>query len=580
VREPQAAGRRSAGRTAARFFPLVALPLPLLVLLTAPSPLRAQSTGPGGPPAAAVYLPLGHPAYETLDRLVGAGLLPELVWGQRPFTRTAVARALADGAERADRRGLSGLASSTRWRMREFIVELRALGRDAGIEPRRAPLRLDWEGDQGARFTGEMTLELAWDGRSDLPPDFKPAPLGRGGMEVYGTAGPTIGFAARYRQTSEARQGTIKEWPYAPVQNIAQLRTFGKEWAAYTESSGHLSLEGTHLSADLVFDSPAWGPSPGWNLLLSGHAPSFGHLQGRVRFGEWLRYTALAGSLKSGLIDSTRSYQPEEPTVYRALERQKFLLGHRLDLKPLPGLQIGLTEMVIAADRFPELLYFVPTVSIWDAQHYLNDPDNTMIALDAAWSPAGGPRLYGAVALDEWQMGDTFADSTSHNWLAFQLGVSWTPPLMEGRWHLWVEATRVLPNVYRHKFPVNDWTHAGSWLGFPSAQNSQVVEGRLDFLVSPRLQLGAWGRYALKGGEVDRIEQYLIPPSEPFLIGPDRIGSWLGLTARLEGEAHWSALAEVVRAPATLWPHDRSEGLGAVTARAWQVRLVLTYNPF
>jgi len=550
-----------------------------LLLLSAPAATRAQS-GADTPPAAVIYLPAAHPAYATLDRLLGAGLLPELVYGQRPLDRATVARALQEGAERAEGQGLDALAAAARWRLREFTVELRALGDDAGTKPRRSPLRIDWEGEAGARLTGEMTLELAWDGRSDIPPDFKSAPLGRGGIEVYGTAGPTIGYAARYRQTSEAREGTVKSWPFAPVQNTAQLRTFGDDWAAYTESSGHLSLEGRHLSADVRFDSPVWGPSPAFGLLLSGHAPSFGHLQGRVRFGEWLRYTFLAGSLKSGLIDSTRSYQPEGTGYFRALERQKYLIGHRLDLRPLPTLQVGLTEMVVAADRFPEMLYFVPTVSVWDAQHYLNDPDNTMISLDAAFSPAGGPRLYGAIALDEWQMGDTFADSTSHNWMAFQLGASWTPPFMAGRWHLWMEATRVLPNVYRHKFPVNDWTHAGSWLGFPSAQNSEVLDGRLTFLVSPRLEAGLWGRYARKGGEVDIDEQYRIPPSEPFLIGPDRLGSWLGATAHFEGEDHWSLEAEVVRAPARLWPHDRTGGAGAMLEREWQFRLVWTYNPF
>ncbi|MFO7767380.1 MAG: hypothetical protein R6W82_00225 [bacterium] len=566
--------------------------------LLAALPLSCASAQQGGtlPDVApserhTVYLPTGHPSYPVLERLRGAGLLTGsyLNLDQRPLSRLTMARALLGGTEAARERGLHGLARSGEWQLREFGREAAAIhrvraeeGTEGGaagwrVQPmRRAPLSITWEDPEGpAWLEGEMTMELGYSGREDLPPDFEPAAVGRGGVEVYGQAGENLGYAARYRQSSETRSGTIKGWKYDPVQGAAQLRSFG-DYRAYTESSGHLSWDGRYLGADLRFGSPDWGPSPERDLLLSGSAPSFGHVQGRVAFGEWLRYAVVVGSLKSGIIDSTRSYQPDDPTRFRAIERQKYLIGHRLDLYPLPSLKVGLTEMAVAADRFPELLYLVPTVSVWDAQHYLNDPDNTMIGLDLTWSPAGGPTLYGAIALDEWQMGDTFADSTHHNWMAFQLGASWTPPLQEGRWHLWVEGTRVLPNVYRHKYPVNDWEHAGHYLGFWTGQNADVLQGEVRYLVSARVEAGLRGRYARKGGLVSRIEQYIIPPSEDFLFGEVRLGGWTGAFLEFHGVRHWTARLDLRRAPARLWPHSGAGSAG----QEFQFFLRLTYNPF
>lgn len=577
-------GRRSALRTVALAI-LMGIALPVLAPLFGESQIMAQTVARSGEeqsnlPGASVYLPLQHPAYITLEQFRAAGLLKGRWLNRRPLTRKVVAEAISNGIREARGKGMTVLAEAGMWRLREFTREIGSIGEIN--EPRSAPLRIDW-GDDEVNLTAEMTLELGYESRTDIPPDFKSAATGRGGIEIYGNIGRDVGYTARYRQNNESRKGTLKDWAYSPEQTIAFKGTFADN-IAYNESSGHISWDGRHLAFDLCLDSPAWGPSPNGNLLLSGHAPSFGNVQGRVKLGDWLRYTMIVGSLKSGIIDSIRSYQPDDPVYFRALERSKYLVGHRLDLRPIPSLQIGLSELTTVADRFPELIYFVPTVSIWHAQRYLNDPDNAIAGIDLSWTPAGGPYLYGSLALDEWQIADTFSDSTSHNWMAFQVGVSWTPPVDKGRWNLWLEATRVLPNVYRHKFPVNDWTHADSWLGFWSAQNSEVVQARISYLASPRLSLAAWGRYARKGGMVARSEQYIFPPSEKFMHGDVRYGGWVGGILTYEGEKHWRITAEAVRAPGGLWPHDRSPEVGpplpASLGQEWQFFIRWTYNPF
>lgn len=522
---------------------------------------------------ASVYLPDNHPAYETLELFRAAGLLDEGWWDHRPLSRVRMAQGLSRGTERARALGLDALARLGEWRLRVFSAEL---GReDARWSTPFHPLGIGWRDDNGASLYAEPTMELAYDMREDIPPDNKPAVTGRAGFEIYGTAGSGIGYAARYRRSKEVRDGSLNRWDLTPERPLP-LRKFSPNPAPNAESSGHISWDGRVLGFDLSYSSPAWGPSPSRNLMLSGHAPNMGNLQGRVEFGNWLRYAVLVATLKSGIIDSVRSYQPEEPHELRDLERSKQLVGHRIDLRLGRSVRLGLMEMVIFADRAIPWYYLVPTVSLYNLQDYQEDRDNSFLGLDMSWAPKKGPRLYGSITIDEWHLAETFSDSLSQNWMAFQVGASWTPHIGKGRWHLWLEATRVLPNVYRHAFPVNDWTHADRGIGFWSGQNSEVLEGSISCVLSPPVSLRLWGRYARKGGEVTREEQYDRPPIERFMLGDVRTGAWVGLKLVLETASYGFITANVVRAPAQLWP----QSLPGSAGEDWQFNLKWAYNPF
>ncbi len=554
--------------------------LSLAVLMCVPrAPLQAQSGAAGSPAGATVHLARGHPAYETLFRLAGAGLLPDLDTSRRPLARRTAARALLAGARAARSGGLGALAAEAEWRLREFSRDLPPGEAAAGtaVEPAAALIRIRWEGEHDTRFTGEPTVELGFDTRTDLPPDHTGAATARWGFELYGTAGPAVGWAARYRESVEDRRGSIKRWPYAPEQTVPHdLVGFGGR-QSYSESSGHLSFDGPVLGFDLCLDSPVWGPSPGSNLLFSGHAPAFGHLQLRVKLGDWLHYTMMTGTLNSGVFDSLGSYEQAGVGIFRPLYRSKYVIGHRLDFHLLPRFRFGLNEVVVVGDRFPEFVYLVPTASVWDVQHLVTDVDNALMAVDAVWSPRRGPYLYGGILIDEWLLPQTFSSTEAHNWVAFQAGAVWTPSFLDGRLNLRLEATRVLPNTYRHQYEVNDWTHAGYGLGFWSGQNSEVIEARLTWLANPRLIVTCWGRTARKGGEVSRLEQYTTPPSEKFLFGEVRRGTWTGIMAAYEGDRHWRLIAEAVLAPAGLWPHEAPP---SSAGREGQIFLRWCYNPF
>ncbi|MFC1629037.1 hypothetical protein ACFL3H_07990, partial [Gemmatimonadota bacterium] len=375
----------------------------LIIGLTTSNVAMAQSATGGrsesiSPPDVTIYLPQAHPAYGTIERLRSAGLITDAWLNQRPLSRLVIARALLEGSRSARGRGLTMLAQEAEWRLREFARDLEPDG--VTVEPGETPLALHWEGDHQASITAEPTVVFAYEARTDIPPDFKSAAITRWGFEMYGTAGPGVGYSARYRESYEDRQGSITRWKYSPDQTVANsLDNFDfDEESLYSESGGHVSWDGSVLGIDLCLDSPAWGPSPGSNLVLSGHAPSFGHMQLRASFGELLRYTMLAGSLSSEIVDSLHSYQPEEETAYRRLYKDKYIFGHRVDINLFSNLTLGLNEIIITGDRSPDFIYIVPTASVWDAQHYLHDPDNVMMSLDVNWSPDKGPRLYGGIA--------------------------------------------------------------------------------------------------------------------------------------------------------------------------------------
>jgi hypothetical protein len=253
---------------------------------------------------------------------------------RRPLSRLVVTRALIEGAPAIGRAESAAVRLADR-RLREFAAEAEILGHPVSVEI-TAPLVLMERRHYGS-MTAEMTLEAAWSNRTDLPPDHQQALIGRGGIEIYGTAGPASATPPATARAAKPGTAPSRPGPTIREQGIFYSRRF-RDWVAYTESSGHVSIDTRHIGFDLAMDSPAWGPSPAGTCCCRG-APSFGHAQARVALGDWFRYGMIVGSLRSGIIDSLRSYHPEESGPYfRTLERIKYLVAHRIDLRPMPRL--------------------------------------------------------------------------------------------------------------------------------------------------------------------------------------------------------------------------------------------------
>ena len=208
------------------------------------------------------------------------------------------------------------------------------------------------------------------------------------------------------------------------------------------------------------------GPFMSGNLSISNQAPGFSQIQLRTK-SDKIKFIFLVGELYSKIFTDMDDFDegPEEfPTKVR-----RFIVNHRLDIKIKNNLRIGFYEQVIVGHHLP-LLYLVPTMPFWSAQHALGDTDNLQMGLDIEYLYKNN-RFYGAFLMDEWSPFDTF-NSDHHNWFGAQLGMS---HLFSDKILMKLEYTRIEPQVYTHDDPINLPYHYDYPIGYWSGGDSEDI---------------------------------------------------------------------------------------------------------
>ena len=453
--------------------PLMTL-LQLCLCVAASVGLRADSSSP---------VPLDHEVYPLLERLESRGWVQGLNDGMRPLSEARVSQLLQEAAEKAT---LSGM---DRERVEELISVFAAP--DAGIGIRRAA---PWSDPPLIRYDAEqgwLELDLlarqqtdVFSGRRDKSEWIL---RNRLGATVRGRLGDEVGFRVSFEQTREEgarRDYEIRSDVFEPRREAVQLK---ESLADYHEATGVISF-GAGSLVDVVAGKGQvmWGPAPDDNLGLSANAPTYDMILLKSRLG-MLRFEHLAARLRPcpnrpdapvcGGVGESGSYIVNHMT--RSLERDKYLAGHRLEISPRPGIDIGFQEVVIYGDRGPELAYLTPFMFFWAAQSYLGDKDNVMMSLDVEVRPRPGWQFYAAYAIDDLKKLKILSDDFA-NKFSLQAGFLWTDPLGLANTDARAEYVRIEPWIYTHKFPINTFRHFDAPLGHSLGPNSDRWRASID----------------------------------------------------------------------------------------------------
>ena len=210
---------------------------------------------------------------------------------------------------------------------------------------------------------------------------------------------------------------------------------------------------------DIVFGKfrSSIGPFLGGNLSISNKAPGFPQIQLRTK-SDKINFTFIVGELYSGLL-----YDIET----EGIKRSRYIVNHRIDYKVKDNLRIGLYEQIIVGDNL-SLLYMVPLMPFWSAQHSLGDTDNLQMGFDVEYFKKNN-RFYMALIADEWAPYDTFNEN-HHNWFGTQFGYS---RIFSNNSLIKFEYTRIEPQVYTHDISINEPFHYNYPIGFWSKGDSE-----------------------------------------------------------------------------------------------------------
>lgn len=405
-----------------------------------------------------VNVPLDHPVYNFIDRMVVRGVIPKLPTRSLPLTRGAVEELLRQISHRAER-GEVKLTASEEVRLRDLL-----------------PL---FANDDGLHLL--QTKGQDYDFRLDL--DFS--------QEFVISKGEVKASSTSLRP---AVMGSIKE-NFAFAVNVPSHVVIGEQEYysyniehpyGYTEDVSGNAIINTYMKFRLPWfevqlgkDNLWWGPGRYGSLLISDNPPSWDMLKLDAAYSIF-RFTYFTGILPGELGD-------------------RYLSGHRLEALITPGFRFGIHETVVHGNRFerhylnPFTIYFFATPTLEASG--IND--NMLIGLDFEILPLKNVKLYGELMVDDFQSPWDLEDF--YNWanlFGIQFGVYWTNPLGLDDTDLRAEYTFVNQYSYTHWIPTNSYQHyghvIGHWLGpdadYLKCDFSRYITDRLSFNVSYALE--------------------------------------------------------------------------------------------
>ena len=243
----------------------------------------------------------------------------------------------------------------------------------------------------------------------------------------------------------------------------------------FDESKGGVVIDGKNF--DLFYGKfrSSIGPFKSGNLSISQTAPSFQQLKILWTFNSKYNFSYLIGSLNSNVIDwdktigSYNNLNGVERNINYFSYIERYIVNHRFDYRT-SNFRIGFYEQVIFGSRLP-LIYLNPITFYWSAQHQLGDLDNLQMGFDMEYLN-GKNRFYFAFMADEWAPFNTFRND-AHNWFATQIGISRLINISSYKVLLKHETTLIDPQVYSHKFPINEPKHHNYYLGFWTGSDSE-----------------------------------------------------------------------------------------------------------
>jgi len=266
------------------------------------------------------------------------------------------------------------------------------------------------------------------------------------------------------------------------------VETSSQNGIDFDESIGALSIINTNFDITFGKFRSSLGPSSYSNLSLSNTIPAFNQLRIHYNFLNKIFFTFIMGDLFSGIKYSglNEYYDDNEKQI---LNRK--IYNHRLDFKLSKNFRLGFYEQII---KFSDnsFSYMNPFQLYWSEQHQQGDVDNLQMGFDFDFIN-GKNRLYGGLLIDEWAPYDTFTDD-AQNWFATQVGYSRLFNLNAGykdfsgkKWQrnfkglLKIEYSSAEPQVYIHKFEINNPYHHGYPIGLWSGGNS--IDKRVSFIL-------------------------------------------------------------------------------------------------
>lgn len=233
-------------------------------------------------------------------------------------------------------------------------------------------------------------------------------------------------------------------------------------------------------------------------MILSDNPPIFDFIKFNIAYKS-LRYDFIHGWLvqpyNTVYIDSLTGDIREKGSKYLALSR--------LGFTPFANLELGLSQMIIYANRPFEAAYLNPFLFWESAQRSLGDLDNSFLSLDARFKITDGIETSASLIWDDILFSALFKGEFDrvNNRSAWQTGIMLTNPVLPQNVTFRMEYLQIRPYTFSHPDIGESLTYTNNsyLLGVNLQPNSTALSAQLSILMNNDLQIALNYSHVLHG---------------------------------------------------------------------------------
>lgn len=248
----------------------------------------------------------------------------------------------------------------------------------------------------------------------------------------------------------------------------AYKRTNDGKSADFSEMRGGITYAWKWGNLGLVKNHVIWGDNYNGSNILSGRTPSFPMIVFNIKPAKWFELNYIHGFLTSNVIDSTDYYVGEDNEL-RYRYRNKYIAANMITITPVRGLNIGLGNSIVYAERSVKAGYLIPIMFYKSIDHSStmgSENQNSQMFLNLSSRNIKHLHLYASIFVDELSVERWFNDE--HNFSSFKAGANLDNYPLKNL-SVTGEYTYTLPITYKHRllnttFACNDFG-LGHYLG-------------------------------------------------------------------------------------------------------------------
>lgn len=426
-------------------------------------------------------LDYNHWIYDFVAKMEARGLFQKFDAGMKPYSRNEIGKLLMQidqkAAEKPDllSRVERGLLEQFKGEFYDELVE-KNIEIQSRYHERHA---INWrEGENRLYLDFCFREKLNLLAGDQYPESDYPTEMTLGGI-LRGDLGKNFSFFVDVQNRMRSTEDSLKE-QFDPSQGQPVVTTGSHAFS--DQAVAYFKWQLPWFTLKFGRDFLCWGPGYRGGLTISQNNPPFDMILLQTRFNRF-NFQYFHGFLNSKF-------------------ENKYLVGHRVELKAANWLYLSGTETVVYGNRGVELQYLNPLMPYHVAEHHLGDKDNNMMSFDISAYPFKNHKYYTEILLDDF--------TSSENWFtyignkfAFLIGGYWVMPFGIDDLDLRLEYSRVEPFVYTHYDSVNNYINYDQIIGYWTGPNSDNLFLETNYWIYKDVHLKfSWERVRRGWGDV------------------------------------------------------------------------------